>query len=144
MSIKRFFAKTTRDALHMVRDALGPDGAIISNRVVDGGIEILALGPDDITALIPPSVADGVEDASTPGNGAWEVEPLRELLVEPLNQAKDMNPTAGGKFAEDGVPTDAGVKDSPRLHFPAFDGNHEQQGERWTIPDLSEIGRAHV
>lgn len=141
MSIKRFFAKTTRDALHMVRDALGPDGAIISNRAVDGGIEILALGPDDITALIPPSVADGVEDASTPGNGAWEVEPLSELLVKPLDQAKDMNPTTEGKFAEGGVPTDAGGKDSPRLHFPAFDGNREQQGERWTIPDLSAESR---
>ena len=40
MSIKRFFAKTTREALNMVRDALGPDGVILSNRATDGGIEI--------------------------------------------------------------------------------------------------------
>ncbi|SCX78260.1 flagellar biosynthesis protein FlhF [Nitrosospira sp. Nsp13] len=141
MSIKRFFAKTTRDALHMVRDALGPDGAIISNRAVDGGIEILAMGPDDITALMPPSVADGIEGASTPGNGAREVELLSEPLIEPLNQARDMDPAVTGKFAERGVPTDAGVKDLPRLHFPVFDGNQEQQAERWIIPDLSAESR---
>jgi flagellar biosynthesis protein FlhF len=37
----------------MVRDALGPDGVILSNRSVDGGVEILALGAEDITALMP-------------------------------------------------------------------------------------------
>jgi flagellar biosynthesis protein FlhF len=39
----------------MVRDALGPDGIILSNRSVDGGVEILALGAEDITALTPPA-----------------------------------------------------------------------------------------
>jgi flagellar biosynthesis protein FlhF len=53
MSIKRFFGNTTRDALRMVRDALGPDGVILSNRSVDGGVEILALRAEDITALMP-------------------------------------------------------------------------------------------
>ena len=42
MSIKRFFAKTTSEALRKVRDSLGPEGVILSNRSVDGGIEILA------------------------------------------------------------------------------------------------------
>ena len=56
MSIKRFFAKTTSEALRKVRDALGPEGVILSNRPVDGGIEILALHQDAISALIPSSV----------------------------------------------------------------------------------------
>jgi flagellar biosynthesis protein FlhF len=55
MSIKRFFAKTTSEALRKVRDALGPEGVILSNRPVDGGIEILALRQDEITALMSPS-----------------------------------------------------------------------------------------
>src|SRR5690348_4103278 len=55
MSIKRFFAKTTSEALRKVRDALGPEGVILSNRPVDGGIEILALRQDEITALTSPS-----------------------------------------------------------------------------------------
>ena len=141
MSIKRFFAKTTRDALHMVRDALGPDGAIISNRAVDGGIEILALGPDDITALMPPRVTDGVEGTSTPGGEAQQAELLSEPLSDPLNQAQVIDPSAGENFTEREVRTGTGVKDLPRLHFPAFNGNQEQQAERWIIPDLSAESR---
>jgi len=53
MSIKRFFGATTRDALRMVRDALGPDGVILSNRAVDGGVEISALGAEDMPGSGP-------------------------------------------------------------------------------------------
>jgi flagellar biosynthesis protein FlhF len=53
MSIKRFFAKTTSDALRKVRDELGSDAVILSNRTTSDGIEILALGPADIAALLP-------------------------------------------------------------------------------------------
>jgi flagellar biosynthesis protein FlhF len=70
MSIKRFFGNTTRDALRMVRDALGPDGVILSNRSVDGGVEILALRAEDITALMPPAgeaVPDGVANVAAKG-----------------------------------------------------------------------------
>ncbi len=42
MKIKRYFAADTRKALRMVRDDLGPDALIISNRSVDDGVEILA------------------------------------------------------------------------------------------------------
>ncbi|PTR16444.1 flagellar biosynthesis protein FlhF [Nitrosospira sp. Nsp2] len=57
MSIKRFVAKTTSEALRKVRDALGPEGVILSNRSVDGGIEILALHQDAMSALIPSRIA---------------------------------------------------------------------------------------
>jgi flagellar biosynthesis protein FlhF len=42
MNIKRFVASDTRKALNMVREKLGPDAIIISNRSVDDGVEILA------------------------------------------------------------------------------------------------------
>lgn len=142
MSIKRFFAKTTRDALHMVRDALGPDGAIISNRAVDGGIEILALGPDDITAMMPARVEDGAEGASIPGSEApRQAEPLGKLPVEALNQAQAIDLSAKENIAERGVRTGTGVNDLPRLHFPAFDRKREQQAERRIIPDLPAKSR---
>ena len=47
--------------MRKVRDALGPEGVILSNRSMDGGIEILALRQDDITALIPPSDPQNIE-----------------------------------------------------------------------------------
>jgi len=49
--IKKFHAATTRDALRQVRDALGADAIILSNRQVEGGIEIIAVADLDISAL---------------------------------------------------------------------------------------------
>lgn len=51
MNIKRFFANNSRDALALVRKALGPDAVILANRSVNGGNEIMALASDDMDAL---------------------------------------------------------------------------------------------
>ena len=42
MKIKRFFAEDIRQAMRMVKEELGSDAVIMSNRTVDGGIEIVA------------------------------------------------------------------------------------------------------
>ncbi|MFM5680806.1 flagellar biosynthesis protein FlhF [Aeromonas veronii] len=42
MKIKRFFAKDMRTALAEVKETLGPDAVIMSNRKVTGGVEIVA------------------------------------------------------------------------------------------------------
>ena len=53
MNVKKFFANTSREALRKVRDALGPDAVILSNRSTEGGVEILALASEDISSLAP-------------------------------------------------------------------------------------------
>ncbi|WP_078118940.1 flagellar biosynthesis protein FlhF [Thiosocius teredinicola] len=42
MKIKRFVAQDMRQALRMVRDALGEDAVILSNKSVEGGVELTA------------------------------------------------------------------------------------------------------
>jgi len=42
VKIKRYFAQDMRQAIRKVRDAQGPDAVILSNRKVDGGVEIVA------------------------------------------------------------------------------------------------------
>lgn len=42
MKIKRFFAADIRQAMRMVKEELGADAVIMSNRTVEGGIEIVA------------------------------------------------------------------------------------------------------
>ena len=42
MKIKRFFAKDMRTAMTEVKEVLGPDAVIMSNKKVVGGIEIVA------------------------------------------------------------------------------------------------------
>ncbi len=41
MKVKRFLAPDIRQAMQMVREQQGPDAVILSNRKVDGGIEII-------------------------------------------------------------------------------------------------------
>ncbi|MES2830677.1 MAG: flagellar biosynthesis protein FlhF [Pseudomonadota bacterium] len=53
MNVKKFTASSTREALRMVRDALGADAVILSNRPVNGRVEILALASDDMSSLAP-------------------------------------------------------------------------------------------
>ena len=55
MNVKKFTAPTSREALRKVREALGPDAVILSNRPVDGVVEILALDNDDVASLASPA-----------------------------------------------------------------------------------------
>jgi flagellar biosynthesis protein FlhF len=55
MNVKKFTGATSRDALRKVREALGPDAVILSNRPVDGVVEILALADDDVASIASPA-----------------------------------------------------------------------------------------
>jgi flagellar biosynthesis protein FlhF len=57
MNVKKFTGATSRDALRKVREALGPDAVILSNRPVDGEVEILALAGDDVASVALPGPA---------------------------------------------------------------------------------------
>lgn len=47
MSVRRFVAANSREAMRLVRAALGEDALILSNRSIPEGVEILALAEDD-------------------------------------------------------------------------------------------------
>lgn len=51
MKIKRFVAKDIRQAMRMVKDELGADAVIMSNRSVDDGVEIVAARDFDEQAI---------------------------------------------------------------------------------------------
>ncbi|SEK12848.1 flagellar biosynthesis protein FlhF [Achromobacter sp. NFACC18-2] len=62
MKISRFYGANTRDVMRQVREALGPDALIVSNRSVEGGIEVLATVDgafDDAPAQTPPQESPG-------------------------------------------------------------------------------------
>ncbi len=101
--IKKFHARTTREALRQVRDALGASAIILSNRQVAGGVEIIAVADLDMTALAaqadPPLWALGkkappgpaarppvavAQPASTAGlhKGSPDLTTLTEYLVQ--------------------------------------------------------------
>ena len=51
MIVKKFTAATTREALLQVREALGPEALILSNRIQDGRVEIMAMAESNMAAL---------------------------------------------------------------------------------------------
>jgi flagellar biosynthesis protein FlhF len=53
MNVRKFIAATARDALHKVKDTLGPDAIILSNRGVPGGVEIMAVAARDMAMIVP-------------------------------------------------------------------------------------------
>lgn len=70
MKIKRFVAQDMRQALRMVRETLGEDAVILSNKSVDGGVELTAAvdlvteaTADTVDRRIPHSASALVEQA---------------------------------------------------------------------------------
>lgn len=76
MNMKRFFGASSREALRHVKVDLGHDAVILSNRKVEGGVEILAIPQADARAL------DATARESRPGIA----EPVRTTLNNPVMQ----------------------------------------------------------
>ncbi len=51
MNVKRYHAATAREALRALKADLGADAIVLSNRAVQGGVEILALPAESVGAL---------------------------------------------------------------------------------------------
>ena len=51
MNVKRFTARTSRDALQLVRQAFGEDAVVLSTRPCAEGVEVLAMGPEGMQQI---------------------------------------------------------------------------------------------
>ncbi|MCG7530077.1 flagellar biosynthesis protein FlhF [Psychrobium sp. MM17-31] len=65
MKIKRFFAKDIRAALDEIKVTLGPDAIIMSNKNVEGGVEIVAAIDEDNNAVVKKPSAPAVSEQAT-------------------------------------------------------------------------------
>ncbi len=99
MNVRKFIAATARDALHKVKELLGPDAIILSNRAIPGGVEIMAVAAGDMEMIVHPPVreAHGVNDdysvrLSSPAKstqtrpGITPAAPLPPLTPRPVPQ----------------------------------------------------------
>jgi len=69
MTVKRFYAETARECLRRVKEELGPDAIVVSNRSVDGGVEITAMSSDSLDAISRQANTDAIATAAV-ANGA--------------------------------------------------------------------------
>ena len=58
MNVRKFVAASARDALHKVKELLGPDAIILSNRAIPGGVEIMAVAAGDMDMMVQPSARE--------------------------------------------------------------------------------------
>lgn len=66
MVVRKFFAASTREALKHVRDALGADALILSNRQVKGGVEIMAVAEPEVASVMATAPAAAAGNAQIP------------------------------------------------------------------------------
>ncbi len=88
MKVQRFFAKSMSEALRQVRDQMGEDAVILSNRRVEGGVEIVtALDYDEDMARQRLGEA-GKEATNRSRLGELQAEQHRKLEAE-LDRSRD-------------------------------------------------------
>lgn len=105
MKIKRFFAKDMRTALAEVKETLGPDAVIMSNKKVTGGVEIVAAvdyqsqvpGPKDAPVRRQPNdesvnISSAARQMSRPEPVADQNEHYADTLAALLARQQKLKP----------------------------------------------------
>ncbi len=107
MNVQKFTAATSRDALRKVREALGPDAVILSNRPVDGVVEILALGNEDVASISAPAPHSEMAQPRPHLQFAPEPSVLPARAAAPASAAGSAAATVAAAFAAPAAPASA-------------------------------------
>lgn len=119
MKIKRFFAKDMRTALQDVKAALGADAVIMSNKRVNGGVELVAAIDPDARRPAQPAAHSAAKPAAQPQTQqpAADEEPADSLQALLKRQAERLG-------------------EAPVTHFG---GQSLRQPAAPAEPDLAEV-----
>ena len=135
MKVKRFFAPDMRQAIRMVKMEHGPDAVILSNRKVDGGVEIISAIDYDESLLLKeaPQVEKYSDIVDVPEAAAEE--PVAEPVTEP-EQVDEVAEDIGEMAAAARRPVTATIPEPPVLNQqPAL---FEMRQELKSLRDLLE------
>lgn len=137
MNISRFFGATNREALRQVRLALGPDALIISNRRVNGGVEILAT---DQTSL-PDGLAEQIAAQEAAAAANQPPVTMRNASRHPDAPVGGMPPPAPAQRpGQPGLPQYQGAAMQQQGMPQRTGGGAFQQGLPQRQPGLSPQG----
>jgi flagellar biosynthesis protein FlhF len=85
MNVKRFSARTSREALGLVRQAFGEDAVVLSTRPCAEGVEVLAMAPEGVQQIERVSAGDVAAQAAP----AAAALPVLRRPVQPLAAVHD-------------------------------------------------------
>ncbi|MGN6083459.1 flagellar biosynthesis protein FlhF [Trinickia sp.] len=143
MNIRKFIGATSRDALRLVREALGADAVVLSNRTNDdGSVEIVALADTDFAQIAPDAGGDAAQGMpaalpapmsnpyaasaagpqsgsayASPAPGAMPANPYANGMPDVFSAVFGASPEVGAKASDEGRPTlaDAASAAVPRM-----------------------------
>ncbi|MFM0636620.1 flagellar biosynthesis protein FlhF [Paraburkholderia metrosideri] len=135
MNIRKFVGATSRDALRLVREALGPDAVVLSNRTMDDGrVEIVAMANSDLAAITPKASRGSAgaplaapmnamagqqpAPAAQRANPVMQANPYASGMPDVFSSVFGASPEAG---AENMTSTAAGAASNPAANFVASD-----------------------
>ena len=128
MKIKRFVAKDMRTALTEVKEFLGPDAIILSNKKVAGGVEIVAaVDPEAAPAKARKAPSDPRLGSTKPIPLIGIDQPAELLLsaAEAKQQLLQLEDDARFNALLDKVDGDAQLSASEQAEFDAFVRRHQ-------------------
>src|SRR5258706_4095103 len=70
MNVRRFTARTSRDALVLVRQVLGEDAVVLSTKPSVDGVEVLAMAPEGMQQIERMAAAPASAPAPAPAAAA--------------------------------------------------------------------------
>ncbi|WP_244814878.1 flagellar biosynthesis protein FlhF [Caballeronia sp. Lep1P3] len=111
MNIRKFIGANSRDALRQVREVLGPDAVVLSNRTLDdGSVEIVSVADSDL-ASISPNAQEQAAPATFPS--ATPRAALAQAAAAAAAKQSAANPYASGDVFSSvfGANTDADADD---------------------------------
>ncbi|MDR5821346.1 MULTISPECIES: flagellar biosynthesis protein FlhF [unclassified Caballeronia] len=92
MNIRKFIGANSRDALRQVRETLGPDAVVLSNRTLDdGSVEIVAVADSDIASISP-----AAQEQAVRSGGASRAALAAAAAAIPVKQQAATNPYVNG------------------------------------------------
>ncbi|MEK8048901.1 flagellar biosynthesis protein FlhF [Ideonella sp. DXS22W] len=122
MNIKRYTAKTSREALAQVREQLGDDAVVLSTRPAPGGVEVLAMAPDGMQQI---------ESAASRAPAATPARPAR--AAAPAAPA-ERRPSLAERIAA------RGERLEPRIEMPAGAAPFDAPGPSGVDEDVQRLG----
>lgn len=149
MNVQKFYGSSSREVMEQVREALGDDALILSNRKVEGGVEIAAVASDDMDGL---TYQKPTQQSATQGKRSTTTAFGAEAIAAILNhkgsdsesaahsaKSQAMN-SASGDRAKGSATRDQKVRPTIAKESPPAS---KSRAPRWEVqPDAHEAGQS--
>jgi flagellar biosynthesis protein FlhF len=108
MNVRRFTARTARDALSMVRLALGGDAVVLSTKPHGDGVEVLAMAPESMRSIEQMAATPAPRTKDSTSREPWDFEysVMPDDAAEPVAQpapGQRIEPTMENSSVDDDV-----------------------------------------